>query len=338
MTTMKGAVFFDVRDVQVVDVPRPEVGDNGVMINVKAVGVCGTDVHTYKTGVFKEMSIPTVGGYLFGHEFSGEVTEMAPNLELEGIAVGDRVAGITLGAYSEYCVVDDSNFGEHAVFKIPDNISYEEAATIEPLTVSLSAVRRADPQPGERVLILGAGMIGLGCVQILKTLYPGCEVIISDLSEKRLDMAREFGADRTINAAQEDLVAEMKAATGETPVLYNSKTTAHVNVVIDCAGIDITVNQALEVISPDNGRIILIALYEDTSKLDLNQLVTKNVTMKGVLAYQMDDFRECMALMASGKIDRLPLISHRFSLDNASDAFEAQINTADTLKAVITNH
>ncbi|MBB6521024.1 zinc-dependent alcohol dehydrogenase [Pseudoteredinibacter isoporae] len=335
MSSMKGAVLYGNRDLRVVDVPKPAAGKDGVLIKVKAVGVCGTDVHTYKTGIFKEMSIPAEGGALFGHEFSGDIVDIPDGLKLDGLAPGDRVAGFSLGAYAEYCKADGALFGEPAVFKLPDNISYEEAATIEPLTVSLTAVRRADPQAGEKILIVGAGMIGLGCVQVLKALYPECDIIISDISEKRLDMAKQFGAHRTINPMKEDVVAAMKSATGEDVVLYNQSTTANIDVVIECAGLELTTNQALQIVKPHTGRLVVVALYEDKIHLDLNQIVTKNIDLLGILAYTMDDIWEAIGLMASGKVDRRPLITHRFALGDAKQAFEAQVNTADTLKAVI---
>ncbi|MFV0477732.1 MAG: zinc-binding dehydrogenase [Parahaliea sp.] len=334
-TKMKGVVLYGNRDLRIIDLPRPEVGGDGVIIKIRAVGVCGTDVHTYKTGIFREMSIP-IGeeGVLFGHEFAGDVEAVADGLDVD-FAPGDRVTGFTLGAYAEYAKCDTAILGVPAVLKLPDHVSYEEAATVEPLTVSLTAIRRAQPLPGERLLIIGAGMIGLGCVQILRALYPEVEIFISDISEKRLAMAKAFGAHHTIDARSTDVVAEMKAVSGEEFVLYNTKGSANIDIVMECAGLELTLNQALEAVKPHTGRLVMVALYEDTPRVDLNQVVSKNIDLRGVLHYGLEDVQEALDLMADGKVDRKPLITHRFALVDAKEAFEAQINTVDTLKAVI---
>jgi len=134
---MKAAVLYDVRDMRVVDVPRPTAGDDGVLIKVNTVGVCGTDLHTYKKGMFKEMSLSQEEGILFGHEFAGDVAEIAPEANIEGIAVGDRVMGMALGAYAEFCNVPPIIGDKPLILKLPDSVSsYEEAATVEPLLVN----------------------------------------------------------------------------------------------------------------------------------------------------------------------------------------------------------
>ena len=268
MEKMKAAVLYDVKDLSVVDVPKPTAGDDGVLIRVHAVGVCGTDLHTYKKGMFKEMSVPIEDGVLFGHEFAGDVVGIGPGVDLVDIKIGDRVVGVAMGAYAEYCRCGPELIGVPVVVKLPENVSYEEAATVEPMTVSLTAVRRADPQPGEKVLIIGAGMIGLGCVQIFHALYPECEVTICDISEKRLDMAKQFGAHRIMNAKETDVVAALKSITGEEGVLYNSKTSAQVDIVMECAGLEVTVNQALEAVKPKTGRVVMVALYEQLPAVD----------------------------------------------------------------------
>jgi threonine dehydrogenase-like Zn-dependent dehydrogenase len=335
METMKAAVLKDVRDLRIVDVPKPSAGRDGVLVRVRTVGVCGTDLHTYKRGMFREMSLPQAEGVLFGHEFSGDIAAIGPEAKADGFAVGDRVTGIALGAYAEYCTVGPVFGDKPLLVKLPDAVSYEEAATVEPLVVSLTAVERADPRPGERVLVIGAGMIGLGCVQVLHARYPECEVVVCDVSEKRLAMAAEFGAHVTVDARNEDLVARMKEAYGATPVMYNATTSGRIDVVMECAGLPRTLNQALELARPGTGRVVGVALYEDRPEVDFNQVVAKNLKITGTLGYSGDDVRRALALIAEGVIDRRPLVTHRYPLADAARAFEAQIDTAETLKAVI---
>lgn len=332
---MQGAVLFGAGDIRILDVPQPQPDETGAIVAVRAVGVCGTDLHTYKTGIFMEVSQPVAGGHLFGHEFAGELTHVPVGAQWEGFSEGDRVAGLAIGAYSQFCRCGSEFLGKPGLFALPDHISFEEGATIEPLTVSLSAIRRAEPEPGERVLIMGAGMIGLGCVQILAALYPDCEVTVVDVSDKRLAMAREFGAHHVLNAREENPVDAIKGDSGERAILYNATSSGRMDVVLECAGLELTAQQSLELVRPNVGRLILVALYEQTPSVDLNQVVTKNLDVRGVLAYTHDDFVEALELMSSGRVDRKPLITHRFPLAETTAAFEAQINTAETLKAVI---
>ncbi|GGO88876.1 sorbitol dehydrogenase [Marinobacterium nitratireducens] len=335
METMKAAVLHGNRDLRVIDIPRPGADDNSVLVRVSSVGVCGTDLHTYKLGMFKEMCLPQEQGLLFGHEFAGEVVEIGCEAGIEDLHPGDRVTGIAIGAYAEYCNVPPLIGDKPLIIKLPENVSFEEAATVEPLTVSLVAVQRAGLKGGERVLITGAGMIGLGCVQVIKALYPDCEVIVSDVADKRLEMAREFGAERTINVRDEDLVGNLKALTGEEFVLYGTGTTGHIDVAIEASGLAGPLNQCLEVLRPGTGRLVGVALYEEKPEVDFNQIVSKNLSVTGTLGYSQETMEQAMNLIAEGRVDRKPLITHRYKLAEASEAFEAQINTTQTLKAII---
>lgn len=333
---MKAAVFYGPKDLRVVDTAKPDVGPEGVLVRVKAVGVCGTDLHTYKNGIFKEMSQSVEGGNLFGHEFAGDVVEVGPEASVQDIKVGDRVAAIDIGAYAQYARVGPELGGAALVFKIPDHVSYEEAATMEPLSVSAHTVRRAQPQETDTVLIFGAGMIGMGCIQVLKARYPVKQIMVADVSEKRLALARELGADIVINAREEDIVKKMLELTGSAPVLFNTKQTAHVDVVLECAGLAVTAQQALEVVKPITGRAVVVALYEDTPiTVDLNDAVTKSIDIRGVFGAQEEDIMAAIDLITAGKVDRKPLITHRFPLDEAKKAFECQANTAESFKVMI---
>jgi 2-desacetyl-2-hydroxyethyl bacteriochlorophyllide A dehydrogenase len=151
-----------------------------------------------------------------------------------------------------------------------------------------------------------------------------------------LDLARQLGADLVINAAEEDLVARMLELTGSAYVQYNTKPTAHVDVVIDCAGLEVTAQQALRVVKPVTGRVVLVALYEDTPvKIDLNDAVTKTNDIRGVYGAKQEDNLTALELIASGKLDQKSLITHRFPLEQAKEAFETQLNTAECLKVMI---
>ena len=329
---MKAAVFYGPGDLRVVDTERPQAGSDGVVVKVKAVGICGTDLHTYKLGMFKEMSVPAAGGVLFGHEFAGDVVEVGPDANVQDIEVGNRVVAFGFGAYAEYIRIGPSPL----VFNIPDHVTYEEAATLDPLAVAAHGVRRAEPVEDDIVLILGAGMIGLSCIQVLKARYHAKQIIVSDISEVRLNLAKKLGADLVINAGRQDVVKMMLELTGSAPVPFNVKPTAHVDVVLECAGLSATTQQALEVIKPDTGRVSLVALYENTPiKIDLNDAVTKTNDVRGVYGFKREDLLAGLDLLTSGKVDRKPLITHRFPLDEVKKAFETQLATSDCMKVIM---
>ena len=330
---MKAAVYYGPRDIRVGDVPVPETGPEGILVKVRATGICGTDVHTYRTGIFREMTVPLKGGgALFGHEFAGDVVEVGK--KVEGIQKDDRVVAVSVGAYAEFARVGPETRGFPFVYKLPDHVSYEEAATTEPLAVSLSAVKRGQPKETDTVLILGAGMIGMGCLQIIRALYPVKQLIITDISERRLSMAKDMGADMILNAREMDVVEKMLEVTGSAPVRWSTKPTAHVDLVIESAGATVTPQQALRVVTPNTGRVVMVSLYEEPPQVDLNDLVAKNHTMYGVYAWSVEEFAEALDLLSSGKVDRMSLITDRFTLDQAVEAFETQARTTDCFKSM----
>lgn len=332
MTLMKAAILYGESDLRVSDIPKATTEKNGVLVRVNAVGVCGSDVHAYKhkLGSVQAPGLIVDGGILLGHEFSGEVVEVGADVSSGALNIGDRVVGFGVGAYATYCYCDESN-----VYPIPDHLSYEECATVEPLVVSLGAVQRAEPQPGDKILIIGAGTIGLGCVQVLKALHPDCEVIISDVSDKRLALAQTLGADEVINASEQDVIARMKVLTGEQPVPLSEKKSAQVDVVLECAGLAVTINQAVELVNPSQGRVVLVAVYEDMPQIDLNLAVLKNVDIRGYLGYGKEEIRKAIELMASGQVARQSLITHSFPLTEAKQALETQLNAEEAIKVVI---
>jgi threonine dehydrogenase-like Zn-dependent dehydrogenase len=219
------------------------------------------------------------------------------------------------------------------MFVLPDQVSFEAAATIEPLAASLHAADLAAPAPDQTVVILGAGIIGLGCLQVLKATSPA-RVIVVDGVPLRLEMARQVGADAVVDLRAVDPVAGVLALTGEFPwpglLTYRS---GRVDVVIDAAGAPGSTQQGLEMLRPE-GRLVLVALFEETGALDRNQLVRKGVTLVGSWGWSVEHFRRALELVASGRIDRRPLITHEFPLAEAPAAFALQ-ERAGAIKVLI---
>jgi threonine dehydrogenase-like Zn-dependent dehydrogenase len=328
---MKAAVYHGPRDIRVEDVPTPVPGPNELLVAVKACGICGSDLHTYRYGIFEDLGRLIEGheGRLMGHEFSGVVAEIGPGVS--GIKVGDRVAGLGRGAYAEYVIVPVE---ERSYHPLPDHVSFEAAATFEPFGTSLHGVGLAKPQTGETVVILGAGIIGLGAVQAIRATTSGVRVIVVDGTPTRLEMARQMGADDIVDFKQGDPVEQVLALVGEQEVPRLGSRGGNVDAVIDCAGAVKSSQQGLQMLKQENGRLVLVALFEHDGPLDRNMIVRKHVQLLGSWGSTAADLRFAIELMASGRVDRRELVSHEFALDQAPEAFAFQ-EQGQAIKVVV---
>lgn len=334
---MKAAIWRRVNDVAVENVPdaRAEIG--GILVRVKHCGICGSDLHHYRLG--------TCQGTIIGHEFSGEVVEVGDGVE--GIACGDRVTDVGFrpcgkcywcrqgapqrcaslltfgenfpGAMAEYVSLPDVKLNQN-VFKLPAHISYAEGATIEPLAISSFAVRRSRVQPEHTVAVIGAGMIGLGIIRILKANGVG-RIIASARRASRQKAAGESGAHLVIDAAREDAVQIISDATGGEGV----------DAVFDCGGNQTTFRQALAV-TRRGGKVNMVALHEQPFTVDPCQIISKNLTLLGIMG---SHFPSAIEYISSGKVTTDPLITHRFPLDRAKEAFETQLRDSNAIKVLV---
>ncbi len=318
------------------DIPAPELADGDIMLRVRACGICGSDLHTYSHGMFEDLGVEAGQGRVMGHEFSGEVVEIKG--ESSDVKIGDRVVCVGMGGNTEYYKVPA--LMAPTLLKIPEGISFEEAATTEPLATSLHAVNLAAPAEGQTHVIMGAGIIGLGVLQILKAVHK-VKTIVVDLSERRLALAEELGADVTINAAEEDAQEKVANLTGTVEISFMPGQSGMADTVYDCAGLPKTFNgtpvleQALAM-TRENGRIVMVAVYEKTAEIEYNLVVRKGITLLGSWAWSFDELIESSELIGTGTIDRKPLISHRFSLENAKEGYETQLSARDAVKVVLT--
>ena len=332
---MKAAVFYGPKDIRVEEIKKPQLKNNDILLKVHACGICGSDLHTYKHGIFEALGLPVESGRVLGHEFSGEVVEI--NGEVPGISVGDRVLTVTVGGNAEYIRIP----GEMApaVLPVSEGISYEEAATAEPLATSLHAVSLANPVEGETHVIVGAGIIGLGILQVLKALF-NVKVIIVDLSDKRLELAKSLGASEVINAAKENPLEKIKALTGEEEISYTPMNSGKADTVYDCAGLsrNYTGTPVLEqavYMAKNEGKVVIVATFEKPLAMEYTTVVRKGITLFGSWAWKLPELSQALELISSGKIDRKPLISNRFPLDQAKEAYETQLNANDSIKVMI---
>jgi 2-desacetyl-2-hydroxyethyl bacteriochlorophyllide A dehydrogenase len=332
---MKAAVYHGPRDVRVEEVAIPKLENGEVLLRIRACGICGSDLHTYRHGMFEDLGTPVGNGRVLGHEYSGEVVEISG--DNPHIKIGDRVCAVGPGGNAEYARIPA--LITPLITRIPDTVSFEEAATVEPLATSLHAVNLARPAKGETHVIIGAGIIGLGVLQVLKAIAE-VKTIVIDLSDRRLSMARELGADTVINAAREDALEKVRALTGTEMLSLMPTPTAMADVVYDCAGLTKgyagtpPLQQAITM-TRQNGKVVVVAVFEQPPEIDYFLLVRKGITMFGSWAWSAEEFWAALELIRSGKVDRKKIISHQFPLDRAAEAYETQLKADDAVKVMI---
>lgn len=332
---MRAGVFRGVRQVPVEDVPDPTPGPRDVVLDVKACGICGSDLHTYVAAQLAGL------GQVMGHEFAGEVVQVGG--EVEGIAVGDRLTGLPIqpcgacvrcregsrhlcevwtqrsigyglpGGFAERLRIPDAVLGDN-VHRLPGELSFEDGALVEPLAVAVHAAGRADVDAGDVALVLGLGTIGLQVAQVL--LARGLTRVVGvDLSPLRRSVAGELGVTAVDGVA---------AAGGD----------GEIDVVFEATGAPALVQAAIEVVRP-GGTVVLIALYERRSEIDPTLAVQKELTVRGSASYTPDEFREAIDLLASGRARAQPLITHRHPLEDLGAAFEVQLDKDAAIKVMV---
>jgi len=346
---MKAAIYYGPRDIRIEEIERPTAGDDGVVVRVRAAGVCGGDVHAYKQ--IAEDRPPGILAH--GHENAGEVVEVGANVK--DVKVGDRVfaegllpcfeceackskdymrctrglgvAGLSRlhGGFAEYLwvpvVLHDPNSGALAnLFKLPDTMSYQDGALVEPMGVGAGTARNAQPEASDLVVVVGTGIVGLGALVSLKA--AGVEKLIaSDVSDKRLQAAKELGADLTLNAAEEDVVKRVKEETAGRGA----------DIVVEAAGLPLTFAQSIDMVRP-GGKIVVVAFYEKPAEFKPHVLIIKNIKL---IPGRGADFRGAFELMKAGKMKDRQVVSHTFPLHKIEEALETAMDSRESIKVMI---
>ena len=328
---MKAAVYHGPRDIRVEQVERPGPGEHDVLVRVRACGICGSDLHMYRLGMFEVLG-RRIDEHrrIMGHELSGEIVEVGE--KVSGFSVGDRITGLGHGGFAEYVPVRVTERSPHI---LPESVTFEEGATLEPLATSLHGVSLGKPAAGETVVVLGAGIIGLGCIQAIRASVD-CRIIAVDASERRLNMAKNLGADAAVNLTETDPVeAVIDLTGGARPVERFGVRGGNADLVIDCAGAPSSPDQGLLMLKQQFGRLVLVALFECPVDMDFNQVVRKHVAVYGSWTWTGDDYRRAIALVESGKVQRGPLISHVLDLEDAPEAFAVQDRPDAAIKVML---
>ena len=313
-------------------VEKPAIGHNDLLIKIKKTAICGTDIHIWKWDDWAQKTIPVP--MHVGHEYVGTVVEIGS--EVQGFKIGDRVSGeghITCGhcrncragrrhlcrntvgvgvnrpgAFAEYLVLPAFN-----AFPIPDDISDDLAAIFDPFGNAVHTALSFN-MVGEDVLITGAGPIGIMAVAIAK--HVGARhVVITDVNDYRLDLARKMGATRAVNVLKEDLK----------DVMADLKMTEGFDVGLEMSGNPQAFRTMLETMQ-HGGKVALLGIPPADTAIDWNQVIFKGLEIKGIYGREMfETWYKMVALIQSG-LDITPIITHHFHVDEFEQGFEAMLS------------
>jgi L-iditol 2-dehydrogenase len=328
---MLQAIMTQPGEIEFRKVRKPGLSDEQVLIQVKRIGVCGSDIHVYH-GTHPYTGYPVVQG----HEVSGVVAGVGQGVE--GLAVGDKVTltpqvtcgacypcrhGMyhicealkvmgfqTDGAAQEFFPVDADK-----VLKVPDHVSLDQAAMVEPVAVAVHALSRAGENlAGKRVLVLGAGTIGNLIAQTARAIGASA-VMVTDISDYKLDRARVCGIELAVNTAEDDLSEAILRHFGP----------SRADLILECVGVQDTITQAVE-----NARkgttIVVVGVFGAKPVVDLGLVQDRELSLVGTLMYQKGDYERAIELVAEDKLCLDKLITHRF-------AFEAYLEAYETIEA-----
>jgi L-iditol 2-dehydrogenase len=329
---MKAVVLYDKADrsVEIRDVPIPTIGPEECLVEVKFCGICGSEPHMYH-GQLTLLARPPV---ILGHEWSGEIVEVGERVQ--GFAVGDRVTCETAAETCGVCALCRSGsynvcperraFGfavdgaftkyvkakYHRLHHIPGSVSYEAAAMTEPICVAYNAVaEKSRIRPGDLVVIIGPGPVGLFALQVAKLSGAGTIVVTgTDRDRKRLALAKSLGADITIDVSVQDPVQAVRGLGDGLGA----------NLVIDCAGVPPAIRQSLQVVR-QNGQVTKVGWSLQAVGLTMDEIVAKVVTYQGAFSHTWTTWETCLELMRQEKIQTSPLLSETWPITSWEEAF-----------------
>lgn len=331
--TAPGEIIF-----REIPIPAPQAGE--VLVRIQMIGVCGSDIHVYH-GKHPFTSYPVTQG----HEVSGEIAALGEGVE--GLRIGQKVTiepqvycgkcypcthgkynlceelkvmGFqTTGTASTYFATDASK-----ITPIADGLSFEEGAMVEPLAVAVHAVKQLGDVTGKKVAVLGAGPIGNLVAQVAKGM--GAErVMVTDISDYRLELAQKCGADCIVNTAKEEFGKALVEAFGPDKA----------DVIYDCAGNDTTMNQAIRC-ARKGSTIILVAVFASMAKVDLAVLNDHELDLNTTMMYRHGDYVTAIQMISEGKVQLRPLMTKVFSFRQYKEAYQyIDENRETTMKVLI---
>jgi len=319
---MKVAVVHGPGDLRLDDAMHPQAGPQDLIIKVMSAGICGTDLHMRHLGPrFKEKPMP------LGHEFAGEVIEAGP--EVKSFKVGDRVAynsnnspadmgrGGECGGFSNYVVLREVDGHVRSLCRVPENVSMDPAALVEPISVATHAVNRADPKPGESVALFGTGPIGLGVIMALR--WRGIEDIVAfELSPLRRERALALGAQAVFDPRETPPAEALGKLRGYGNVWGFEY--PYTDVYIEASGAPGLLSEIAD-FCYKNSRIITLAMQREPVSFDGTKLMSKEISVIGSQGYPVE-FPQVMEKLSSGEADPEMMITHRLPFSDFLNAFE----------------
>lgn len=347
---MKAARWYGVKDIRVENIEEPVVSSGKVKIKVEWTGICGSDLHEYVAGpIFVPVDEPHYvsqdkAPIVMGHEFSGEVVEIGEGVTK--VNVGDPVVVEPIlscgecsaclkgkynlcehlgfhglsgggGGFSEFTVVD-----EHMVHKMPEGLSFEQGALVEPAAVALHSVRLSKLKAGDTAVVYGTGPIGLLLIEALKV-AGASEIYAVELSAERAAKAKELGAKEVINPAETDPVKRIQELTD-----------GGVDVSFEVTGVSSVLQQCIESTTFE-GETIVVSIWEADASFQPNTIVLQERTVKGIIAYR-DIFPAVMQLMNQGYFKAEDLVTKRITLDEVvAEGFDTLVEERSQIKILV---
>jgi L-iditol 2-dehydrogenase len=337
---MRQAVLVEPQKVIIRDVPKPVPGPGQVLIQVKRIGICGSDIHAYY-GKHPYISCPIVQG----HEFAGRISEVGPDVRT--LKAGDDVTVRpqlvcghcypcwhgnyhicnslkVIGCQAEGAAQDFLLVDQDLVVKLPAGMDYDSGAMVEPVAVGAHAVGRLGSVEGKNVLVLGAGPIGNLAAQVAGGLGAAA-VAISDLSDFRLEIAKACGIPHAINPAATDLgsvVQEVFAPDGA-------------DAILECVGVEETVGQAIS-LARKGTDIVIVGVFGERPRVDIGLVQDKELRLIGTLMYKAEDYRTAIDLIRSSRVNLKPLMTRHFAFEEYPEAYRfIEKNRDRTMKVFI---
>jgi L-iditol 2-dehydrogenase len=337
---MRALLLDAERHLTLVDMPIPALErPDDVLVRVRAVGVCGSDLHGYLGHTGRR--VPPL---VMGHEATGEVVAVGPAVRL--LRPGQRVATNTIaacghcrpclagerslcehrrilgmnapGAYAEYVVWPEDSLPE-----LPETLSFDAGALAEPLAVALHGVNRAAIKAGDVVFIAGGGPIGV-LAHLLARIAGAGQIIVSDLHPERLASARAFGADMVIDAATEDPVEVVREVTGGSGA----------DVAIEAVGAGVTARQTIEA-ARNAGTVVWLGNSERRIEIDMQSVVTRDLVLRGSYGMTGQEFERSLALLADGRMPIDDVINRYAVIGEGPELFEELLASPETIKCII---
>lgn len=333
---MRASVLVTPGTVEVQDVPVPALTDDQVLVRISAVGVCGSDTHFFHEGHIGDMVVKDP--LILGHESAGTIVAVGANVSPE--RVGERVsiepqkpcrvceyckggqynlcpniefyaAPPIHGAFAEYAAIE-SDFA----YAVPDHVSDDSAALMEPLSVAIATCRKAAVMPGSRVLIAGAGPIGILVAKVAR-IYGAVNVTVSDPAPHRREFVLEAGATRVVDPRNDDLI----------------RSGSLFDVFVDASGAPPAIKSGIAAVRP-GGKVVLVGMGADTVELPVSLIQNREIELTGIFRYN-NTWPLAIELVASGQVDLDPLVTHRFGLEDVRAALLTGAEDPHAIKSVV---